>query len=131
MWKKYVTTSHAGLTGFSGVALTDAHASTAKPTPRNNSPNPIFAGIDGLRDPSQSHIALKSGASRMMNIEFTDCSQLAGISHPPMMRSVSRSANRFIDEPACSKPDQKHAAARKHTAMTPIRFLLDGGQTAE
>jgi hypothetical protein len=59
----------------------------------------------------------------MMNIEFTDCNQLAGISHPPMTRSVSLSANRFIDDPACSNPDQKHAAARKHTAITPMRFF--------
>ena len=58
-----------------------------------------------------------------MNTPFTDCSQLAGISQPLMTRSVRRSANRFIDDPACSKPDQKHAAARKQTAITPTRFF--------
>src|SRR5687767_10412301 len=123
VWKKYVTISQVGLTGFSSVALTEPHARTANPTPRNINPKPIFAGIDGLREPIQSHSALNNGASRMMNTPLTDCSQLAGISHPLTMRSVSRSANRVIDEPACSKPDQKHAAARKHTAITPTRFL--------
>src|SRR5687768_12596635 len=123
VWKKYVTTNQVGLTGFSSVALTEPHARTANPTPRNINPKPIFAGIDGFREPIQIHSALNNGASRMMNTAFTDCSQLAGISHPAITRSVRRSANKFIDEPACSKPDQKHAAARKQTAITPTRFF--------
>src|SRR5687767_3234044 len=123
VWKKYVTTSQTGLTGFSIVAFTEPHASTANPTPRKMRPKPIFAGIDGLREPSHSHNALNNGASRMMNTPLTDCSQLAGISQPLTMRSVSRSANRVIDDPACSNPDQKHAAARKQTAITPTRFF--------
>src|SRR5687767_4367098 len=90
------------------------------------SPNAIFTGTDGLRLPSHSQIALNTGASRMMNVEFTDCSQLAGISHPFMTRSVNRWANRFIDDPACSNPDQKHAAARKQTAITPTLFFSTG-----
>ena len=94
---------------------------TAQPARERS--KPILAGIDGFRWPSPSHTALNIGASRMMNIEFTDCNQLAGISHPPIMRLVSLSANRFIDEPACSKPDQKQAAARKQTAITPTRFF--------
>src|SRR5687767_1303078 len=101
----------------------EAQASTAKPSPNASSPKPIFAGIEGFLAPSHSHNALNNGASKMMNVEFTDWSQLAGISQPPITRSVRRSAKRFIDEPACSNPDQKQAAARKHTAITQIRFF--------
>ena len=32
-------------------------------------------------------------------------------------------AKRFIDEPACSKPDQNIAAPRKSSAHRPIRFF--------
>ena len=59
----------------------------------------------------------------MMNTALTDCSQLAGISHPPITLFVKRSANRFMDEPACSKPDQKHAAATHMTPITTTRFF--------
>ena len=73
--------------------------------------------------PRRIQIRLNTGASRMMKSAFTDCSQLAGISHPAIIRLVSRWANRFIDDPPCSNPDQKQAAARNVTAMTPTRFF--------
>jgi hypothetical protein len=39
-----------------------------------------------------------------------------------MFRSVRFSANRFSDDPACSKPAQKIAARRKSQTMTMMRL---------
>ena len=90
VWKKYVTTSHDGLTRLSGEALAAPQASTRNPTARPMSPIPAFMGIDGfrLRLSSQTHAEPKTGASRMMKKEFTDCRKPAGISRPRMLRSV-------------------------------------------
>ena len=67
-----------------------------------------------------------TGARRMMKIGFTDWSVPAVISVPKSPRSVKSRANRFIDEPACSNPDQNMAAPKKRTAHTPtlIRSTL-------
>ena len=59
----------------------------------------------------------------MMKIELTDCRNEAGISQPKITRWVSRSAKRFIEEPACSNPAQKRTAAMKKTKITAIRFF--------
>ena len=55
--RKYVTTSHAGDTGLSGVAFAAPHASTKKPIARPRSPSPAFTGIEGFAclESSQTH----------------------------------------------------------------------------
>ena len=82
-----------------------------------------MSGIDGFafRAANQVQSEPKTGASRMMKTGFTDWSQLAGISQPRITRSVKRSAKRFIEEPACSNPDQKSAARTKSQNITPMR----------
>src|SRR4029453_4978633 len=104
------------------------HARTKNPIARNARPNPIFAGVDGCFRPRRTQSAPKTGASRMMKIELTDCRNDAGISQPKITRWVIRSAKRFIDEPACSHPAQKRTAAMKNTKMTAIRFLSATGR---
>ena len=59
----------------------------------------------------------------MMKIGLTDWSHEAGISQCPITRLVSRSAKRFIEDPACSYPDQKRTAARKKTKIRTTRFF--------
>jgi hypothetical protein len=77
---------------------------------------------------SQIQSQAKTGASRMMNIEFTDWRKLAGTSHPPITRSVRSRAKRLSEEPACSKPDQKTAEKTKSTTITASRFLSVGSR---
>ena len=53
-----------------------------------------------------------------MNSALSDCNQLLGNAQPRTTLRVLRSAKRLSVEPACSKTDQKIAAARKKTPMT-------------
>ena len=79
---------------------------------------PNFTGMDGLREPRRTQRLPTTGARMMMNSGLMFCSSEAGISKEPKVRSVKSRANRFIDEPACSKPDQNIAAPRNSSAIT-------------
>ena len=85
----------------------------------------FFRGIEGLafREESQTQREAKTGAKMMMKPAFTDWRKPAGMSQPKTFRSVRSCANRFRDEPACSKPDQKIAARMKSQRMTIKRFF--------
>src|SRR5690606_16503900 len=123
VWKKYVTTSHAGETGLVGEAWAAPQASTKKPAASVISPMPALAGIDGSFPRRSSHTQSEptTGANRMMKNELTDWRLDAGMSKPRIDRSVRSRANRLSDVPACSKPDQKIATSRKSQKMTAMR----------
>ncbi len=74
----------------------------AKPSAMNSRPSANLAGLEGLRGPRKIQIQANNGARTMMNQGLIACSTLAGMSQPSTCRSVSRSANRLSDEPACS-----------------------------
>ncbi len=77
-----------------------------------------MVGLEGSFEPIRTHSQAKTGASVKMKSELSDWNQLLGNSHPRTEVRVLLSAKRFNVEPACSKTDQKSAAARNSTAMT-------------
>ena len=77
----------------------------------------------GLAEPSRSQSIPESGEKMITRSALTVRNQEAGISQPPINRSVSWEAKRFIEEPACSKPDQKSAVAAKKTKTAATRFF--------
>jgi hypothetical protein len=83
-----------------------------------------------LRFASRTHRAENTGANRITNAGCTDWNQPAGISKPPTKRSVWRLANRFIEDPACSKPDQNSAHAMNITSTTCTRRRSAGSSPA-
>src|SRR5579872_3994342 len=64
--RRYVATSHQGLTLTPLAAKIAATATTAKPPPTSSSPPANFAGLDGSFDPSVIHSHAKIGANVMM-----------------------------------------------------------------
>ena len=76
-----------------------------------------LAGLDGCFGPIVTHSHAKTGAKTMMNSAFSDWNQLLGKPKPKSSFRVLRSAKRFSVDPACSKTDQKIAAARKNTKI--------------
>ncbi len=120
--------SQSGLTWTPPAASCAATTRTAKPAPTLSSPNENLTGVEGSREPSAIQSHAKTGASIQMNIEFIDWNQLLGKFHPKTDVRVSRSAKRLSVEPACSKSDQKSAAARKKRPMTYSRLRSSGVQ---
>ena len=59
----------------------------------------------------------------MTKNELMDWNHVAGICHPPMLRSVKSAANRFSEVGACSNADQKMAAKMNSTTITSTRFF--------
>ena len=94
----------------------------AKPTARKKRPKANFAGVDGSRLPMRSQSQAKTGASKMIQSEFTDCNCPASIRMPSSVRAVLFWAKRLSVEPACSNADQNTAAPRKSTKMTRCRL---------
>ena len=95
-------------------------------------PKANLSGAAGLRlrRASATHNAENNGAKRITKAGCTDWNQPAGTSKPPTTRSVWRLANRFIDDPACSKPDQKSAQAMNITSTTTMRPRSTGASPA-
>ena len=122
-----------GLTLIPCSASMAATTSTANPAPTRTRPNPNLAVLDGslpLRA-SRIHSHAKIGANAMMNSEFSDWYQVLGNSMPNTTLFVSRSANRFSVDPACSNSDQNNAAARKSTPITQSRLRSSDVQPGE
>src|SRR5271167_710278 len=103
-----------------------AAAITRNPEPINITPIANLAGAEGfkLRRASAIHIHAKNGANRTMNRELNDWNQPVGITKcsQPTVRSVYLSANKFIDEPACSKPEKNSAQPQNRTTNTTPRL---------
>ena len=74
-------------------------------------------GVDGSRDPSAIQSHANTGANAQTKNEFIDWNQLLGKLQPTIDVRVSRSAKSVSVDPACSKSDQKSAAARKNSAI--------------
>src|SRR5262245_57026003 len=110
--------SHIGLTSAPLALIWAAGTSKANPSPAPINPNENFTDLAGSLEPRVIHNHAKIGAKTMMNSAFADWNQLLGNAQPKIELLVERSANRFSVEPACSKTDQKMAAARKNTPMT-------------
>src|SRR5271168_2775364 len=108
---------------------------TRNPDPINITPSANLAGADGfkLRRASAIHSHAKNGANRTMNRELKDWNQPVGITKcsQPMLRSVYLSANKFIDEPACSKPEKKSAQPQNRTSSTTPRLRSSGVRSAK
>src|SRR5690606_9438772 len=88
--RKYVTMSQAGEARLSGPVLAAPQLITKNPADRPRRPNANLSGMEGLTFRAaravQSHP--NRGASRIMKMGLTDCSQLAGTSQSPTMRLV-------------------------------------------
>ena len=97
----------APLSWYADIGITSS--STEMPTPTRAIAN--LMEVRGARSASFVHSAAKIGAKMMMNNGFTDCSHDAGISHEPMLRSVTFFANRFNVDPDCSNTIQNAAPA--------------------
>src|SRR5687767_811246 len=98
-----------------------AKLSATKKSPRVN-----LAGLEGSCFPSRIHIHAKTGANRTSVNGATDWSQLGGNATPKASVRVARWAKRLRVEPACSKTDQKIAAATKSTSTTTSRLRSSG-----
>src|SRR5687768_11887569 len=103
----------------------DAATMSRKPTPASASPMENFAGLDRSlpRRPSATQIAPSTGANEITNREFTDCSQVVGISQPKIVRSVKSRANRLSEVGACSNADQNTTEKTNSTSTTAIPFF--------
>ena len=112
--------SHIGLTRAPCSAARAGPIRMAKPRPTKTRPNANFAGLEGSlpRAASFTQIHANTGASAIRNSELSDWNQLLGNGRPITWLLVLRSANRLSVDPACSKTDQKSAAARNSTAIT-------------
>src|SRR5262245_3983110 len=82
--RRYVVSSHIGLTRTPVSAMEAPPASTRNPSPTKPRPHANFAGLEGSRDPSLIHNAAKTGASVMINSALIDWYQGAGIEKPPI-----------------------------------------------
>src|SRR5258707_5024801 len=78
VWSKYVAHSHRALTWMPVAARIAPTISTTYPRPTNINPRENFAGVDGFFGPKRSQTQPSTGASVMMNSEFTAWNQLAG-----------------------------------------------------
>src|SRR5882724_13013871 len=93
-----------------------AKANAAKTRPSAN-----FAGLEGLRLPSFTQTAAKTGAISTTKTGSTDWYQLEGKWYPKKSRRVSRSARSVRLVEACSNDIQKIIAKRNRIKMTPTR----------
>jgi hypothetical protein len=93
-----------------------------------------LAGADGFRWrlASAIHAHAKNGAKMKMKSELSDWNQLAGITkfNAGKVRSVYRSAKRFKEEPACSKPEKNRAQPANSTTITTPRLRSSGERFA-
>src|SRR5262245_48876388 len=85
--------------------------------------------VDGWRRPNASHNHAMIGAKIQMKAELSAWKYVLGKLQPNTDVRVSRSANRFSVEPACSNSDQNSAAARNNTPMTYRRLRSSGVQS--
>src|SRR6187397_2805954 len=83
------------------------------PTPANKSPIENFIGVEGsfFSELSLSQSHANTPDRMMMKRALMACHHVEGNSYPKMLLCVLRSAKRVRVEPACSKADQKRAAA--------------------
>src|SRR5271170_3112943 len=111
-----------------------AAAITRNPEPIKITPTANLAGAEGFKlwRASAIQIHAKNGANSTMNTELNDWNQPVGITKcsQPMVRSVYRSANKFIDEPACSKPEKNSAQPQNKATSTTPRLRSSGLKSA-
>src|SRR5215217_6024786 len=109
VWRRYVIVSHIGLTPAPDAASVAGMTSVMNPAATAISPSANFTGVDGSRRPRRSHSHANTGANAQMKNEFIDWNQLLGYAQPKIDVAVSRSANKFRVDPACSNSDQNTA----------------------
>ena len=130
VWRKKTATSHRGPITPWAVSLAAGTIST-KDSATKSRPSANFTGLDGCRAPSRIQRKANTGASRMTQMELTDCHQEEGKAWPKTSLRVNVSAKSEMVEPVCSKIAQKISAAKKKMRIAARRLLSWSGRKAK